>query len=206
MTLEPGDHVWYWNGNVSQDLTIPRSAWFPGSDPADPNDYLGNGKDIYNYVIYDSEIARGRPHMRGKEGSYSWLNNNPGNLTGVAGGPDFGQYPDKFNWHHFLIFPTWDAGYNAIALFLRTPNYAGLSILEAFEKYAPAADGNDPAAYSRDVAAAAGVPESTLVGDLDDEQMARMQEKIMAIEGVVAGDLFAYDSPDLPAEISALLA
>ena len=80
MTLQLGDHVWYWNGYISLDKNIPRAQWFPGSNPNDPNDYQGHGIEIYNYVIHADEIARGRPHMRNYEGSFAWLNNNPGTL------------------------------------------------------------------------------------------------------------------------------
>lgn len=203
MTLEPGDHVWYWNGNVSQELNIPQALWFPGFQG--PTDYLGNGKDIFNFVIYESEIVRGQPHMRNHPGTYAWLNNNPGNITGVPGGPDFGQYPGKFNWHHFLIFPSWDIGFDAIAQLLRGPKYADRSIVEAFKLYAPASDGNDPAGYAQEVAAATGVDESITVGELDDDQMTVMQNKIMDIEGAVAGDTYSYDAPELPAELVAML-
>lgn len=66
-----------------------------------------------------------------------------GNITGPPGGPDFGQYPRRFNWRNFLIFPSWSAGYYAIAALLKTPSYAALSVLDAFKKYAPASNGND---------------------------------------------------------------
>ncbi|WP_367325632.1 hypothetical protein [Streptomyces sp. HUAS ZL42] len=203
MTLEPGDHVWYWNGNISQELSIPQSSWFPGFQG--PTDYLGHGKEIFNFVIYENEVARGRPHMRNHPGSHAWLNNNPGNITGVPGGPDFGQFPNKFNWHHFLIFPSWEAGFDAIAQLLRSPKYASHSITDAFRIYAPASDGNDPVRYAQDVAAATGVPESTTIQELDDDQMLVMQNKIMQIEGVIPGETLAYDSPELPEEITALL-
>ncbi len=205
MTLELGDHVWYWNHRISLDKNIPRAQWFPGSNPNDPNDYQGHGREIYNYVIHADEIARGRPHMRLYEGSFAWLNNNPGNITGLPGGADWGQYPDKFNLHNFLIFPTWGAGYDAIALVLRSPSYVGLSILNAFKKYAPESDGNNPVAYANAVAAALGVPVSTPVGDLDDGQMMVMQDKIQEIEGVIPGASLAWDSDEIPIEISELL-
>jgi hypothetical protein len=203
MSVELGDHVWYWDGRVSTDLDIPRNQWFPGS--TGPTDFHGHGAEIFNFVFHENEIARGRPHMRKLEGSFAWLDNNPGNITGVAGGPDFGQYTDKFNWHHFLIFPSWEEGFNAIARYLHTPQYVNLSILDAFKRYAPASDGNDPVKYANDVAAAAGVPVSTRIGDLTDDQMLVMQNKITQIEGAVAGDSFGYDSPDLPTEIIEML-
>lgn len=205
MTLELGDHVWYWNHRISVARNIPRAEWFPGSNPHDPSDYQGHGREIYNFVIHADEIARGRPHMRNHEGSFAWLNNNPGNLTGQPDGPDFGQYPNKFNWHDFLIFPTWAAGYDAIAKLLRSNLYVNLSILNAFKKYAPESDGNDPAVYANAVAAALGIDVSTRVGDLDDRQMSVMQNKIQEIEGVIPGASLPWDSDDIPIEISELL-
>lgn len=205
MALELGDHVWYWNHRISFAQNIPRAEWFPGSNPSIPTDYQGHGKEIYNFVVHADEIARGRPQMRNYEGSFAWLNNNPGNITGVPGGPDFGQYPGKFNWHNFLIFPTWADGWYAIAKLLRSNSYRNLSILDAFKKYAPASDGNDPVAYANAVAADLGVPVSTIVGDLDDSQMAVMQNKIQEIEGAIPGASLAWDSDEIPVEISDLL-
>lgn len=203
MALEPGDHVWYWDGQISQDMKIPQASWFPGF--TGPTDYLGHGEEIFNFVIYADQILRGQPHMRNHPGSYAWLNNNPGNITGVPGGPDYGQFPGKFNWHNFLIFPTQQAGFDAIAQFLRGPTYVKLSIADALKRYAPASDGNDPARYAQDVADALGIDVSTAISDLDDDQMTVMQDKIAEIEGAVPGDTFALDSPDLPEELTALL-
>jgi hypothetical protein len=206
MPLELGDHVWYWNGNISLDQNIPRAVWFPGASPGDPFDYQGHGSQIYNYVIHADEIVRGRPHMRNLAGSFAWLNNNPGNITGVPGGPDFGQYPGKFNWHNLLIFPTQADGYTAIASLLRSPIYVDLSILAVFQKYTPSSDaGNNPVFYANAVAAALGVDSSTRIGDLDDHQMLVMQDQIQAIEGSVAGESFAWNSDQLPPEIANLL-
>jgi hypothetical protein len=201
MTLELGDHVWYWNDMVSSEKNIPRAEWFPGSNPQDPTDYLGHGKEIFHYVVHADGIACGQPHMRNFPGSYAWLNNNPGNLTGVPGGANFGQYPEKFCWHNFLVFPSWAAGFDAIAMFLRTPSYLDLSLTAAFERYAPASDGNNPTAYAQDVANAAGVPVTTTVRELNDDQMRVMQEKIQEIEGAVAGKSLPSDSEELPSVV-----
>lgn len=203
MALEPGDHVWYWNGRISQDMNIPRLQWFPES--TGPTDYLGNGEKIYNFVVYEDEIVRGKPHMKHHPGTYAWLNNNPGNITGQPGGPDYGQYLGKFNWHNFLIFPTWDIGFGAIAQLLRGPRYVNRSLTDAFSLYAPASDGNDPIQYAQDVADALGLPTSTTIVELDDDQMIVVQNKITEIEGAIAGETFAYDSPELPEELTALL-
>jgi hypothetical protein len=215
MALESGDHIWYYDGQgnefaisgeqTSTDQNIPRLQWFPAANPADPNDYKGNGIHIYNFVLYDTELRWGQPHLRNKPGSFAWLNNNPGNLTGNPGGPDFRQFPNKFNWHNFLIFPDHDTGFAAIALFLGQGPYPNLSILEAFRKYAPASDGNNPDQYAADVAAAAGVTIDTLVRALNGDQMLQMQTKIEMIEGSIVGTARRKDSPDIPSAIQALI-
>jgi hypothetical protein len=207
MSLEAGDHVWYWNGNTSLAADIPRAEWFPGSNPHDPTDYGGHGTDIYQYVLVDEAILCGQPQMRVGPGSWAWLNNNPGNLTGVTGGADFGQYLNKFSWHNFLIFPTYELGFDAIALFLRQGPYPPLSIVDAFRKYAPAGDGgNRPDEYAAKVAAEIGVAaDTTLIGDLDDDQMLSAQRAIEEMEGSIEGWTYAYDSAELPEEVAALL-
>lgn len=182
MGREPGDHIWYWNGFTSQDLNIPQTSWSPGFQG--PTDYLGHGEEIFNFVLYKDEIARGQPQLRNHAGGFAWLNNNPGNLTGSIGGPGYGQFPGKFNWHHFLTFPAWEIGFDAIARLLRGLRYTSLPITAAFSVYAPASDGNDPVRYANDVGAALGVsPETTFIGDLDDDQMLVMQNKTIEIEG-----------------------
>jgi len=207
--LESGDHIWYYDGlgnadaiageQVSTDKNIPRLTWFPSADPHDPNDYRNNGIHIYHYVVMDYELRMGQPHLRNKPGSYAWLNNNPGNLTGVPGGPDFGQYYGKFSWHNFLVFPDYDTGFAAIGAFLQQGPYPNLTILEAFRKYAPAGDGgNRPDEYAAKVAAAAGVSIDTRVGDLTADELWQVQVQIEAIEGSLPGWQYTYDSPDIP--------
>ncbi len=202
--LVPGDHVWYFNGQLSGEQDIPRLTWFP--DSANATDFKGHGNEIFNFVIHaNGEIRRGRPHMRNREGTHAWLNNNPGNLTGRPGGPDYGQYRGKFNWHNFLIFPSFNAGFAAIAALLRGEGYRDLSIQNAFRKYAPASDGNAPDTYAANVAQAAGVSVGTPVRELSDDQMRLMQNKIAEIEGSVAGVVLSADSPELPEKIRSRL-
>jgi hypothetical protein len=70
--------------------------------------------------------------------------------------------------------------------------------------YAPASDGNDPVGYAQKVADSLGLPASTTIAELDD-QMVVAQNAITEMEGAVAGDTYAYDSPDLPEALTALL-
>jgi hypothetical protein len=216
MALEQGDHIWYYDGQgndqaiqgeqTSTDKNIPRLRWFPNANPNDANDYSNNGIHVFEYVVYNVQLRRGQPHLRHGNGSFAWLDNNPGNLTGVPGGTDFGQFANKFNWHNFLLFPDHDTGFAAIAAFLRQNSWKGLSILQAFRKYAPAGDGgNNPDQYAADVAAAAGVTTDTLVGDLTDDQMLQMQQKIEQIEGSVPGDTLSADDASVPQVIKDLV-
>jgi len=215
MPLEAGDHIWYYDGQGNEfaiqgeqfttDLNVPRLLWFPSANPLDNNDYRENGKHIFNFVIYDTELRWGQPHLRNGKGSFAWLNSNPGNLTGVVNGPNFGQFLNKFNWHHFLIFPDHATGFGAIAAFLKQGPYPRLSILDAFRRYAPASDGNTPDAYAQEVAAAANISLDTKVGDLSDDQMLHMQHKIEAIEGTVPGISRPFNSQDIPATIQELV-
>jgi hypothetical protein len=196
VALTDGDSIWYWNGNVSRTENIPQGQWFGTSAP---QDYGGHGWEISNFVIYPGEVAEGQPHMRGGSGSFSWLNNNPGNIT--AGGNWYGAYPGKTNWHRFMIFPDWASGLDAIVQLLRGPGYSGLSILGAFQRYAPASDGNDPVRYANQVAAAVGCDVSTVIGTLSDDDMVAVQSAITDMEGVVAGWTYARDDSSLPTAV-----
>ena len=51
------------------------------------------------------------------------------------------------------------------------------------------------------VAAALAIDVSTRVGDLNDEQMAIMHNKIQEIEGAIPGESLAWDSDEIPLEI-----
>ena len=205
--LGPGDHVWYYAGRMSTALDIPRLEWFPTADPNSATDYQNRGREIFNFVIHaNGEIRRGRPHMLGHEGTFAWLDNNPGNITGVPGGAAYGAYPNKFNWHHFLIFPSYDAGLAAIVPYLRSSRYNDMSIEAAFRAYAPKGDGaNRPEVYAARVAQAAGVTVDTALQSLNDEQMLLVRDAIVKMEGTVAGVALSPDSPELPEEIRSRL-
>ena len=211
MALEIGDHVWYWNDvengveHTSLDADLPRLEWFPTSQGK--TDYKGHGKEIAYYAFYEDVIQVGHPQMLSGPGTFAWLNRNPGNIT--DGGVDFGQLPGKLSWHQFLVFPTREAGYDAIAQLLRSGSYIDLTIQAAFERYAPASDGNDPVRYAKQVAAALGVDkDATTIRDVDDSaQLSVVQDAIAVMEGEnVPGTTLGYDSSDLPPAIQELLA
>ena len=85
-------------------------------------------------------------------GSVSQTNNNPGNLM-YAGQPGAtGQTAAGF-----AIFPTYQAGYQALQNQIALDASRGLTISQFANKYAPAAGGNDPASYAAQLAAATGL-------------------------------------------------
>lgn len=213
MALESGDHIWYYDGQgnefaipgeqTSTDKNVPRQVWFPGAAPGDQNDYRGNGKHIYYFVLFDTEVRRGQPQLLSGRGSFAWLHNNPGNLS--SDGRDYGQFPGKLGWHNFFVFPDHDTGFAAIQPWLENNGYLGLSITQTFKKYAPSGDGhNTPEQYAAQVAAAVGISPGTLLQDLGDDEWASLLSGIERVEGTIAGDAFAYNDPGLPQVISDL--
>jgi hypothetical protein len=203
--LGPGDHVWYHAGRTSTDRRIPTAAWFPGSTL--PTDYLGHGTEIFAFVVHkDGQVRRGRPHMRSFEGSYASLDNNPGLIRARPDAPDYGHYPGKLHGHDFLVFPSRALGYAAIATLLRGPTYRDLSIAQAFARYTPVTEGNDPVGSAQSVAAAAGVTTAALVRDLDDRQLGLMQDKIAEVSVEREGDILTRGDAGIPDEVRALLA
>jgi hypothetical protein len=210
--FEPGDHVWYYAHpdpdipRITADLDVPRDLWFPGS--TGKTDYKGHGMEIREFVIYETEVKEGWPHMKGKPGTPAWINNNPGNLSGNK--VDVGQYKGKFNWHYFLIFPTYQAGYDAIPKWLKAYGYYSKGILAMMEAYAPASDGNDPVRYANGIVTAlkgettadgASITLDTTVEKLSETQMTKVQDAIVKAEGTIEGVTHTRADENLPWEI-----
>jgi peptidoglycan hydrolase-like protein with peptidoglycan-binding domain len=201
--LQPGDHVWVWSDKISTAKGIPRTTWFVGSKNS--TDYGGHGTEIYEYVIYADVVKRGQPHMLNPRGSFAWLNNNPGNLSGFPGTPDFGEIRGKYNSTEglpdFLVFPTIGAGFAAIKPFILNPHGAYLhkSIAQAMYSFCPP-EGGDPVKYAKDVVSAIGAPVTlnTKVSELTDSQVDMMVGVIKSHEGTIGGDTLKRDDPRLP--------
>jgi hypothetical protein len=208
--LEAGDHVWYWAGRSSKENEIPRDAWFPGHG-SDPLDYLGNGGKIYNFVVYPDHVKCGQPQMTNKSlypGSFAWLNNNPGNLSGPTG--DVGQYANKLNGSPpktpgFLVFPTPDLGREALRPWLaangRPTRYIDMSIADAWLFY----DRADAPRYTKLITDALGVPETTILNTLTDEQWTKLKATVKQAEGTLPGWTYSRSDPKLPAAIRGAL-
>jgi hypothetical protein len=100
-------------------------------------------------------------------GSVSQTNNNPGNLM-YAGQPGAtGQTAAGF-----AIFPSYQAGYQALQNQIALDASRGLTISQFASKYAPAQDGNDPTSYAAQIAAATGLSVNDPLSSADTSMLA----------------------------------
>lgn len=100
-------------------------------------------------------------------GTPAWANNNPGNCVfigqqnAVADGrfAKFNTYQDGYNYlKNLLIWACTDQS---------TPLYTSdMTLLEFYDVYAPASDGNDPISYSEEIAGKLGVSNTVAIKSL----------------------------------------
>ena len=111
-------------------------------------------------------IAEAIATMEGyyKPGTPAKRNRNPGNLR------TWGAMPTH---NGLVVFPSEDAGFEALEHQIRKNIRRGLSFYEFFAGrpgyypgYAPACDGNDPVGYAEFVAKRVGVKADTVIADL----------------------------------------
>ena len=148
-----------------------------------------------SYVLYQLEVRF--------DGSSSWLANNPGNMDSTANTDSWGAYEGKkLKWgqHGFAIFPSEDVGLAAVRSFLRKfQSERDISLM--MNLFAPAGDQNDPEGYANKVAKALGVPVSTQVKTLNDDQIATFALEIKKAEGWIVGKSVPRGDPSLPEDI-----
>ena len=204
--LSEGDHVWYWAGKSSMANGLPQFEWF---GTRAQGQYKDNGGAVYNFVVYPDHVKCGQPHMRTKSkfpGTFAWLNNNPGNLSGLPTSPDIGQYANKFNGSppdtpNFMVFPTPEVGYEAIPKWLRTNGkgkaYIDMSIRDAWHYY----DQADEERYVKLITDALGVPDTTVLNTLTEDQWAKLKAAIKTAEGTLKGWTYDRDDNRLPPAI-----
>ena len=147
------------------------------------------------HVFRDSEGMR-------TGGPPSWSGCNPGNIEAGSFTDSHGGYPGKFIYR-FAVFPDDQAGKAAIISLLKTPKYATQSIAGAMQTYAPHGDGsNNPGVYAEQIASAIGKPVETVVGTLNDDELAVYADRIEFVEthGSPQGVTYSFDQ-DLPSDV-----
>ncbi len=155
------------------------------------------------YIVYANEIRCG--------GVYAWIDNNPGNITAGKWTEDHGAFPGKKNGA-FAIFPDEDTGFAAIIAYIE--RFPEDSIYRLMCRYAPPDDGktpllkgNNPQAYADAIARKLGVPTTTQIKELSDEQKSIYATEIQRIETGAngSGKIYTYDDPELPDEVKSRL-
>jgi hypothetical protein len=178
------------NIDKSFNLTHESSA---GGDPApqhlDPGTSGHFGEK--GYVVYDGDVRSG--------GSRAWRNNNPGNMEAGSFANSHGAIGTD---GRMAIFPDAETGRKALASLLSGDTYAGLTIAEALEKYAPAIE-NDVEAYVEAITKQTGLSEDTVLGDMSSDELGSVMNAIQTHEGWSEGEVYdgGADSPDWAREV-----
>lgn len=131
---------------------------------------------VYKFNCGSKLVRRG--------GTRAWRNNNPGNLRygnfarengaiGTAGG--------------FAVFPDEETGMRALKKLLRSNTYSKLSISAAINKYAPPVE-NNTQRYKTRLSKMTGLPLSTKLATLNENQLNEVALAIRAIEGWKPGN------------------
>ena len=136
------------------------------------------------------QLADGSTERR--DGARNWRNNNPGNIQ-------YGDFAKRYGAlgsdGRFAIFPSYDAGRKAKeALLFEGKGYAGMNIQQAIYRYAPPNENNSQN-YVNTVAAAAGVPASTLLSQLNAQQRTAMLNSMEKVEGFRTGKVTRQNGP-----------
>lgn len=121
-------------------------------------------------------------------GNINWRANNPGNIRptkwslkwpGVIGSMDTVN-------GKFLVFDSYESGRKALYRQLFEMNsYKNLTISKALQRYAPAADKNDPVAYAKSVIAVAG--QDGVLSSFDEATRQKIVDAFQKKEGYVPG-------------------
>ncbi len=132
-------------------------------------------------------------------GDLNWRYNNPGNILPGYKEHSYGAYRGALNvaaLSGLAIFPTMEAGWEALHGLLLSSLYVDLTLDKVFEKYVgtPAghksAYGDDPDAYLRSVIGTTGLHASTRVRDLDASDLDALMHAIRKVEGTREGHAY----------------
>ena len=137
---------------------------------------------LHHSVIYTNDERR---YFRYSKGTWTWRNNNPGNLVpgdiskrnnqiGVAGG--------------FAVFPDYETGHNALLDCLHT-TYGDKSIDQLIDGYAPPEDNPNNPKYKKFVHKETSIIGNTKIKNFTSEQFRCLWQAIEKFEGWKEGDI-----------------
>lgn len=158
-------------GNSGQDRLSMSDFGEPLS--VDPNSPVKGGAGWTEVTNPDGQVVR-------RTGARSWRNNNPGNIEYGTFAKEHGAIGSD---GRFAVFPSYEAGRAAKeALLFDSRGYAGKTIEEAINRYAPPSE-NDSSWYAASVAEAIGVDVTTPLSELSQEQRMTMLDAMQVVEG-----------------------
>ena len=130
-------------------------------------------------TIYITADGKRTAHIGG---SVTWQNNNPGAMrANSAIAKKLGAVDASGKW---MVFPSEQAGLNAIVKLLHSKNYINLSVKDAIHRWAPFGDGNNnPDSYSKKIAKLTGLSPDAILRNLSDNDMQKIANAIKQIEG-----------------------
>ncbi len=140
--------------------------------------------------------------IRRSGGTRAWRNNNPGCLRYSAFTEKQGAIGEAGG---FAVFPDEATGMRAIGALLQSDKYKNLTISQAIFKYAPPHE-NDTDGYNTSLRKITGLPVTTKLSALNEDQLMRVAHAIRTVEGWRPGtETFikkqAQDTADLYATI-----
>ena len=127
-----------------------------------------NGATIY--------VLKNGTKIKRTGGTWSWRNNNPGNITK----PMYGAVGMS---GRFAVYPDEESGLRASMSLLRSKNYVSLELGQVYYRWAPKGDGNNPDAYGRFVSKKSGVPLNKKIRDINDDELMRVVRAMQIFEG-----------------------
>ena len=147
-------------------------------------------------------ITRADGSKEVRHGSRPWRDNNPGDIEVRPGDKN------PFAVRHgavgteggvYAIFPDQQTGQQALHDLLKTRRYQQSSIQDAMKIFAPASDHNDPEAYAKSLSQAVGVPASTKISELSEQQLSSLMKEIGHVEGFnIGGTVQSIPGPPRP--------
>ena len=163
---------------ASDGSAAPAKQWAPGD--------AGVADDGTHFVVYAGLVHAG--------GDRNWRNNNPGNLEGGSFADGHGSLGDD---GRFAIFPSHQAGYDALIALLQIPAYQEGTLEDAMNRYAPMTE-NDTGSYVSFLVSHVGLAPDTPMKDLSSSQIDAMATAISDFEGGHPGQTYGPGSSDPP--------
>ncbi|HBF35992.1 MAG TPA: hypothetical protein DDW50_01575 [Firmicutes bacterium] len=122
-------------------------------------------------------------------GSWSWRNNNPGNIEAGSFANKNGSIGQA---GRFAVFPDYATGFNAIINNLSTPSYQNLTVYQAIERWAPPVENNSKA-YANFISKTTSLSLNTPMNSLTKEQLHSVANAISIYEGYKVGKIEIRD-------------